>query len=93
MLKSNNIFQKNLPKNFFINVGLLFKKVNLLLKKLLLSYAGELHLVHYNSDTYPGGFAEAAPHPDGIAVMAVLCRQENEKTNAAEGDRLINVQI
>jgi len=35
------------------------------------AYAGELHLVHWNSDKY-ATFAEAAGHPDGLAVLGVF---------------------
>lgn len=35
------------------------------------SYAGELHLVHWNSTKY-NSFAEAAGHPDGLAVLGVF---------------------
>ncbi|KAL1449052.1 hypothetical protein WDU94_000290 [Cyamophila willieti] len=35
------------------------------------SYAGELHLVHWNSDKYHT-FGEAAGQPDGLAVLGVL---------------------
>ena len=36
-------------------------------------YAGELHLVHWNSTKYPT-FAEAARHPDGLAVLGVFLK-------------------
>ncbi|XP_054417532.2 carbonic anhydrase 13-like [Pongo abelii] len=35
------------------------------------SYAAELHVVHWNSDKYPS-FVEAAHEPDGLAVLGVF---------------------
>lgn len=35
------------------------------------SYAGELHLVHWNKSKY-SSFAEAASKPDGLAVLGVF---------------------
>ena len=46
------------------------KKKKKLKLNLLHSYAGELHIVHYNSKY--GSFAEATQHSDGLAVLAVL---------------------
>lgn len=40
------------------------------------SYAGELHLVHWNSTKY-NSFAEAAGHPDGLAVLGVFLQVRN----------------
>lgn len=37
------------------------------------SYAGELHLVHWNCDKYES-FGEAASKPDGLAVLGVFLR-------------------
>ncbi|ENN72245.1 hypothetical protein YQE_11108, partial [Dendroctonus ponderosae] len=36
-------------------------------------YAGELHLVHWNSSKY-SSFAEAAKYPDGLAVLGVFLK-------------------
>ncbi|KAJ8930367.1 hypothetical protein NQ314_016831, partial [Rhamnusium bicolor] len=36
-------------------------------------YAGELHLVHWNSSKYRS-FAEAAKHPDGLCVLGVFLK-------------------
>ncbi|XP_034240013.1 carbonic anhydrase 13 [Thrips palmi] len=37
------------------------------------SYAGELHLVHWNCDKY-NSFGEAASQPDGLAVLGVFLK-------------------
>uniref|UniRef100_A0A182XHA9 Alpha-carbonic anhydrase domain-containing protein n=1 Tax=Anopheles quadriannulatus TaxID=34691 RepID=A0A182XHA9_ANOQN len=37
------------------------------------SFAGELHLVHWNQSKYKS-FAEAAGHPDGLAVLGVFLK-------------------
>lgn len=37
------------------------------------SFAGELHLVHWNQTKYES-FAEAARHPDGLAVLGVFIK-------------------
>lgn len=37
------------------------------------SYAGELHLVHWNATKY-NSFGEAAGHPDGLAVLGVFLK-------------------
>lgn len=37
------------------------------------SFAGELHLVHWNETKYPS-FAEAARQPDGLAVLGVFLK-------------------
>lgn len=37
------------------------------------SYAGELHLVHWNTSRY-NSFTEAALAPDGLAVLAVFLK-------------------
>ncbi|CAH0546002.1 unnamed protein product [Brassicogethes aeneus] len=36
-------------------------------------YAGELHLVHWNTTKY-GSFSEAAKHPDGLCVLGVFLK-------------------
>ncbi|XP_069702534.1 carbonic anhydrase [Periplaneta americana] len=41
------------------------------------SFAGELHLVHWNSSKYES-FGEAAGHPDGLAVLGVLLKVGKE---------------
>lgn len=40
------------------------------------SYAAELHLVHWNSKVYKS-FEDAAPHPDGLAVIGVFLKIGN----------------
>lgn len=37
------------------------------------SYAGELHMVHWNKSKY-ATFGEAAGHPDGLAVTGVFLK-------------------
>lgn len=49
---------------------ILKKKKKKLKLNLLHSYAGELHIVHYNSKY--GSFSEATKHSDGLAVLAIL---------------------
>ncbi|CAB3385990.1 Hypothetical predicted protein [Cloeon dipterum] len=47
------------------------------------AYAGELHLVHWNTTKYQS-FAEAAQHPDGLAVLGVFFDVGNESNDEIE---------
>ncbi|KAF4531764.1 hypothetical protein B566_EDAN017132 [Ephemera danica] len=50
------------------------------------AFAGELHLVHWNSSKYDS-FAEAAQHPDGLAVLGVFLQvSDNHSDSEDEGD-------
>lgn len=51
------------------------------------SYSGELHLVHWNSTKYET-FAEAATHPDGLAVLAMFL---NVGEHHAEMDKVCQI--
>ena len=43
------------------------------------SFAGELHLVHWNSSKY-SSFGEAAAYPDGLAVLGVFLSVSNDSS-------------
>ncbi|XP_059472411.1 carbonic anhydrase 1 [Neocloeon triangulifer] len=47
------------------------------------AFAGELHLVHWNTTKYQS-FAEAAQHPDGLAVLGVFFEVGNESNSEME---------
>uniref|UniRef100_A0A8D9EPF5 Carbonic anhydrase n=1 Tax=Cacopsylla melanoneura TaxID=428564 RepID=A0A8D9EPF5_9HEMI len=51
------------------------------------AYAGELHLVHWNSDKYHT-FGEAAGQPDGLAVLGVLLEAGDE--DHPEFEKIVN---
>lgn len=44
------------------------------------SFAGELHIVHYNAKY--GSFSEATKHSDGLAVLAILI-ESGQRDNIA----------
>lgn len=54
------------------------------------SYAGELHLVHWNQTKYES-FAEAARHPDGLAVLGVFIKVGVENNSFFVGKLYVSI--
>lgn len=52
------------------------------------SYAGELHLVHWNNTKY-SSFAEAAGQPDGLAVLGVFLTVGNNHSELDKVTKLL----